>query len=112
MWQPIKPKPDVRDLNRPADPGDMWEDRVFAKCLNVPDKPKREKPRARVSLTPAMRALLVNLRKRAGMSGDDVARATGHTQSWIAHIELGNVETIDEDEFDRLLMLYNTEIQG
>jgi predicted transcriptional regulator len=65
-----------------------------------------------VSLTPARRALLVNLRKRAGMSGDDVARATGHTQSWIAHIELGNVETIDEDEFDRLLMLYNTEIQG
>jgi hypothetical protein len=111
MWQPIKPKPDVRDLNRPADPGDMWEDRVFATCLARPEKSTAGAPRSRVNLTVSMRLLLARKRRDAGMSGDEVARAMGHTQSWVAHVELGNVQTIEEEDFDRLMKIYTDKIE-
>ena len=91
------------DLNIPADPGPLWLDR----SVLSPHRGKViEVPRSRVMMTDAMRTLLITLRERAGMTQEAVARLIDHKQAWLSHIETGEIRSIDEDDFDRLLDVY------
>lgn len=104
------------DLNRVrgADPN-MWLGRNEATALRgIPYEGKTAPPQKqdRVNMTTSMRTLLINLRKRAGVTSEEAAKAAGHTQSWMSHVEGGYTRSITEQDFDTLLMYYNEIIGG
>lgn len=105
------------DLNyaSDADPA-MWLDRRDAPCL-IPepvmtafkDEPVKT---VRVVLTPSMRKMLLYLRRRAGISQEQVGRIMGRTQAWVSQFETGAVLTLTEDAFNELWDLYHARLEG
>lgn len=104
---------DYTDLNKPADADEtLWLDR------RDPEVMKRYVPFAlRVQLTPDIQRMLREMRAKAGVNITDAAASVKRVRGWLTMVETGELQTINEQDFNGLVAFYrgvidtNTEVR-
>ena len=88
----IKHEP-LTDLNKPAETGNLWIERVGCWVL-TPE---------RIVFTPEMRRTVLSLRIGAGLTQAELAASIGMSREWLRNLETGTIAHIISGRYNAII---------